>query len=192
MIVRKVKKQENKEEIARLMYNTDPYIFPYWFKEEDKCVTTLIEMMEDENNVFNYENIIVAEIENKIVGFILYLKKDNQVGCYDRWLGINEEYNVAINDYVKKIEQYRKEDCIYIALTCVNKDYRRKHVAKNMFEYLFSVRGKNKVYKLDVLKGNIPAINLYDSLGFYKENEIKGFNGKNKIKPAVYTMRKNT
>ena len=61
-----------------------------------------------------------------------------------------------------------------------------------MFEYLFSVRGKNKVYKLDVLKGNIPAINLYDSLGFYKENEIKGFNGKNKIKPAVYTMRKNT
>ena len=190
MIVREVKEKENKEEIARLMYNTDPYIFPYWFKKVDKCVGTLVEMMEDENNVFNYKNIIVAEIENKIVGFLLSLKKDKNKGFYDKWTRVNEEYSVAINDYVKKIEEYKKEDCVYIALTCVNKDYRRRHVALKMFEYLFAKNG-NKIYKIDVLKDNIPAIKLYEKLSFSIEETIKGFNGKCEEKPVVYTMVKN-
>ena len=42
------------------------------FVKEDEVV---LAWPKDENNVFNYKNIIVAEIENKIVGFLLRLKK---------------------------------------------------------------------------------------------------------------------
>ena len=59
-----------------------------------------------------------------------------------------------------------------------------------MFEYLFSINDKNKLYKLDVLKDNSPAISLYNSLGFCKTEVVEGFNGKSKEKPAVYTMVK--
>ena len=36
---RRAQKDDNMEEIAKLLYQTDPYIYPYWFdNDEDKCV----------------------------------------------------------------------------------------------------------------------------------------------------------
>lgn len=39
---RRAKKEDNMEEIAKLIYDADPYIYPFWFdKDRNKCVEFL-------------------------------------------------------------------------------------------------------------------------------------------------------
>ena len=43
---RRATKDDNMEEIAKLIYDTDPYIYPFWFeKDVNKCVDFLKEEM---------------------------------------------------------------------------------------------------------------------------------------------------
>lgn len=34
IILRRAKKDDNMEDIARLIYETDPYIYPFWFNND--------------------------------------------------------------------------------------------------------------------------------------------------------------
>lgn len=37
IIIRKANKNDNLERIAELIYNVEPYIYPYWFENLENC-----------------------------------------------------------------------------------------------------------------------------------------------------------
>ena len=53
-------------------------------------------------------------------------------------------------------------------------EYGRRGIAKNMVQYAIETAKsrKGKVIRLDVLKGNLPANKLYESMGFIKINTV--------------------
>jgi Predicted acetyltransferase len=99
-----------------------------------------------ENN--QYE-IIVAKLDNKIVGSITFIKLDLFTFSFQPMLEI---FNVA-----------------------VLKEYRGKKIAKQLFEYI-SKFAKDNNYKsivLTCLDTAIDAHKLYESVGFNKTSSIK-------------------
>ena len=75
---RRAKKEDNMEEIAKLLYQTDPYIYPFWFdNDEDKCIEFLKNEILKDGFIFNYNNLYVAfdKTINKIVGVICAIDK---------------------------------------------------------------------------------------------------------------------
>ena len=47
IILRRAKKDDNMEEIAKLLYETDPYIYPFWFNDDiNEAVKVLVRKMQ--------------------------------------------------------------------------------------------------------------------------------------------------
>lgn len=65
----------------------------------------------------------------------------------------------------------REENIFFISNVSVDPDFQGKGIAKNLFGSLHTYCHKNNIYqlKLQVFKQNLPAINLYQNLGFEVE-----------------------
>ena len=77
MIIRKLKKSDNLKQAAKLIYLTDPYIYPYWFEDNiEKGIQTLTQMLQ-EPTIFSYKNCIAAIVNKQVVGLIVYVTKNS-------------------------------------------------------------------------------------------------------------------
>lgn len=129
-------------------------------KEKDlKQYKTLIDEAFDESNdidsYYNYDEnsdkyiILVAKVDDKIVGSVTFYKLDLFTFDFQPSLEI---FNVA-----------------------VLKEYRKQKIAKKLFEYAFSYakdNGYKQVY-LTCLDSAISAHKLYESVGMEKTSSVK-------------------
>lgn len=53
IIIRKANKNDDLERILELIYNVDPYIYPYWFKNLENCKKVLPKLILEDNFIFN-------------------------------------------------------------------------------------------------------------------------------------------
>ena len=60
MVFRKATEKDNLKKIAELLYYTDPYIYPYWFENLDKCRIELPPLLIQEKFFFNVNNLYIA------------------------------------------------------------------------------------------------------------------------------------
>ena len=189
MEIRIANSTDNLQNIAELIYETDPYIYPSISQNRNDAVNILTEMIKS-NTLFKYDNCLIAVEKNNVVGLIVFStvenKTDNEYGV---WLNKNDSISYFINKYVKVCENQINENEIYLTCVCTNKLYRRKKVATKLIQQLFEMYN-NKNFKLDVLQNNLPAINLYKTLGFEIQKEDKGYNKKNHKKPLIFSMVK--
>lgn len=189
MEIKQATEKTNKREIAGLIYDTDPYIYPFWFGSKRNSIKTLCDMIGREGNIFYYKNIIVAEDNGHVLGIMVKLDENSIMNDDLNWLrSVNNNYAYTIDNYIGKMREYVKKDFIYISNVCVKKTHRRHHIAQSMFNYLFYNNKKSVKYELDVLADNPPAVALYKKMGFEKVSEQDGFNAADLPKPLVYTM----
>ena len=128
-------------------------------KEDLKLYKDLIdEAFDGSNSIDSYEKydenshvyqIIVAKDNNKIVGSITFYRIDLFTFSFQPSLEI---FNV-----------------------CVSKEYRKRGIAKEIFNYIFNYANENgyKQIFLTCLDSAIPAHKLYESVGFKKMSSIK-------------------
>lgn len=196
---RRAKKNDNMEEIARLIYDTDPYIYPFWFeKNENKCVEFLKEEMLKDGFIFNYNNFYVAydSTSNKIVGVICAIDKSvNLEYDYGELEKVNDCYRTTIKEYIKpildEVEEYDNET-IYIPNVCIDKTLRGKKIGTKLLGYFIGQMEKagfNK-FALDCLLHNLQAKNLYHGLGFREMKLMDGFTGEDFLVDVVCFLRK--
>ena len=190
MIIRKANITDDFITISNLIYNTDQYIYPYFFKNTPNWQEYLTQMIKTKGTIFYYENILLSIIDDEIAGIIIsfdentYLSQD-----YSKWIDINKNFHFTIKKYILPTISHKLENSIYISNVCVDKKFRGKGVSKNLFSYLYN-NYPNKNFELDVLEENSIALNLYKSQGFEIVSKIKGFNAPYKRKPLVYCMKK--
>ena len=196
---RRAKKEDNMEEIARLIYDTDPYIYPYWFEKDiNKCIEFLKEEMLKDGFIFNYNNLYVAydSTINKIVGVICAIDKSvNLEYDYEKLGKVNEFYEKTIEEYIQPILDEVKgfdDETIYIPNVCIDKSLRGKRIGTKLLGYFISQMEKvgfNK-FALDCLLHNLQAKNLYHGLGFREMKLMDGFTGEAFLVDVVCFLRK--
>jgi len=196
---RRAKKEDNIEEIAKLIYDTDPYIYPYWFEnDENKCVEFIKKHYHNEGFIFNYNNLYVAydTTIDKIVGLICAIDKSvNLEYDYESILKINTHYEKTIKKYIKAVLDEVKEfdeTTISIPNVCIDKHLRGKNIGTKLLGYFISQMEKAgyEKFALDCLLHNLQAKNLYHGLGFREMKLISGFSGDDTKIEVVSFLRK--
>jgi len=197
IIFRRARLGDNMEEIAELIYETDPYIYPFWF-ENDKSegVRVLSEKMLEPGFIFYYDNLYVAydKTIGRILGVICALDKSINLNYdYTNLESVNDRYSFTIKNYIKvlinEVEDSRS-DYMYISNVCVDTGYRGKHIGTKMLGYFITQMEKAgfNSFGLDCLLHNLRAKNLYHSFMFKEMKEIIGFDGTDHSKIEVVSM----
>lgn len=187
LVIRKARSSDNFSQIAKLIYLSDIYIFPYWFSPEEEGVNIIREMVKKENTMFSYKHCIVAEVNGEIVGVINYFDKDSDINNdYSQWNN-TKEFDFVLRKHLKPLDKYQKENIVYLAYLSVLPEYRRKNIATQMLQALFKMY-ENVEFILYCVKDNLPAFNLYKKNGFEYCGDAIGFNGPHMKKPLISKM----
>lgn len=189
MIIRKLKKSDNLKQAAKLIYLTDPYIYPYWFEDDiEKGIQTLTQMLQ-EPTIFSYKNCIVAIVNKQVVGLIVYVTKNSiQNKNLEKYKQQSFSARYTIEQYIEHLYSYNETKDVSIAVVCVLPKFRRHKIASGMMEYLIQMFGEKTTYTLERLKDNVPAGRLYEKYGFTILKEITGFAGYGKPEVAICEM----
>ena len=191
MEIRYAKETDDFKQIAKLVYETDRYIYPYWFASKEEGICVLEDILKRPNSSYYYKNCIVAVVDGKIVGVLLYFTDKSPIDYdYSDLTCKNFNYNHTITNYVVEVEKEIQKNSAYVVGIRVDENYTRRHIAENMFEYFFKQLQKGSKVLLDVLVENAPAFALYKKIGFEITSEYKGYNGYRMKKPLCYSMEK--
>lgn len=184
LVFRKAKKTDNMDDIATLIYQTDPYIYPYWFQNDlNKAKEFLGKNIKEPGFVFNYKNLFFAydTTSKKIVGLIVSLDKNTDFEFdYEKYIRSNKNHKVTINKYVKEcIKDVVENDDLYIMNCTVLEECRGKKIGTRLLRTFIKgmEREGYESFRLDCLLHNLRAKNLYHSFGFKEMEEVTGFNG---------------
>lgn len=181
-------------EIARCIYDTDPFIYPTAFgADRENAALAISELMKIPGSLLYYKNIFVAVTEGRICGIVLY----NAHGA--RWN--TEEYFRRIKDHVDDRQgftyaasRYFEEEAkkpldnhIELIAVCVSPAFRRRGIAGRLLAS-FIAANAGKTLELDVLSGNKTAVDLYTRCGFQITAQQKGFSPEHTPPPDCYHM----
>ena len=179
--------QQQYTDISRLVFETDPYIYPAIFGDggdgEVKAAEILPAVFESAKDLmFAKNNLFVLYNKEDVVGLILWNNKKME------WdprflLETAEEKGIRLND--KNIELVRKEyvdsryvnehaECISLINVCISKESRGFGAGTYLLK-CFIKEHDNESMELAVLSDNTPAIKLYQRFGFKMVQEVDGF-----------------
>lgn len=195
LVVRKAEKDDDLEKIAQLLYETDPYIYPYWFGDLENCKKELTPLLLEDKFFFNISNLYVCASANtgEIVGVTCILDKGVDLDYdYTSLKGKSENYRFTIENYIEQlIKEVKKSSFAYISNVCVDNRFRNQHIGNYMLSSIIEIY--RKVFGeivLDVLADNPVAIKLYQNLGFKQFTELfEGFSDPDIERPDVFSMR---
>lgn len=179
IIVRKVTLEDDFERIAELIYETDDYIYPYWFSDDrEECKQVLSKLMKEEGFFFNFKSLYIAidKKTNEIIGLTCFVTPETNLDYdYEPLCQKNERYKFIIEEYIYAlINEIKEYQAPYVSNVAVYHNQRGRRIGSIMLKAVISE--KKKVYKkilLDVLADNPSAIKLYENLGFRKTSDAK-------------------
>ena len=127
IVIRPLSITDNLTDVVQLIFKTDPYIYPYWFRRYPNWKDILVDLIKTKGSVFYYKNIIVSIIDDKIVGILIYLTNDTDVGLnYDKYIMVNHRFKYTITNYILHLKDFVKEDNVYISNVCIDEQYRKQ------------------------------------------------------------------
>lgn len=177
--VRGLLPQDDLKQVARLIYNTDKYVFPYLFDGKISVAEEVIPHMINGDTIYNRKNIVVA-CTGGFIAAVIVMKESpvyvNAEEMIDAFIAANsivdERFTKVYNEYYKLLEN--EPEGVYIANVCVDKSYRGYGLA---YEALLKTLKEDKVYNLETVKANLPALHTYLKAGFIIDYEYPGFTG---------------
>lgn len=174
--IRKFQEGDDLDQIAKLIYLTDPYIYPNWFdslKDGQKVLREMINLP----TLYNKENITIAQASDGVIAGIVVSKQAPFVeNIEDIYLAF-ERAGIKADKRTQEVfdAYYAKmgtsEDGYYLANIAVDEKYRNRGIACALTEYVM----KDKDYcTLECVVANIGAWRIYQRLGFEIAYEYPG------------------
>ena len=196
---------EQYSDIAQLIYDTDPYIYPALFGEgsegRSNAVRLISALLQSNADImFAKKNLFVLCMGTEITGLILWYK-----GCMN-WnpnalLQAADHMGIVLNreNVIKVSREYidnrytdsdaDENQTLALINVCIKSDLRSCGAATYMMDCFLANHGKEKM-ELTVLADNTPAVNLYKKSGFFVVRESDGFS-LSEPKPRCLSMKKN-
>ena len=190
--VRKSKKSDPVEPIARCLYLTDPYIYPQisGSAEDPLWIDYVTRSFRKSGALFGRENLIVAETEGRIVGVCCLIRGGV------RYASMLPEAEICPSPAFQKVKQGYFDPLILENLSlagrnltnlCVLPAFRGRGVGRAMLDRIIALYGKEDLH-LDVLAENAAAIALYEAAGFFVTSGYDGF-GIDGTVPCLHMLR---
>lgn len=195
---------EHYRNIAKLIFDTDDYIFPALFEgceDPRKSAEVVIShvLKNGKDHLFCKDNLFVCLNNETIVGMVLwysgtmewnyedFIRSAITVGAH-----VRQENVEAINHTFFETQKTGKDsdDAGVITLfnVCINKSFRGKGIGSFMIRSFVSYFEGRRM-DLCVLKDNEPAVKLYMNNGFSIVSEYPGFS-QTPVKPMCYGMHR--
>lgn len=174
----KATNEDDLREVARIIYGTDPYIYPSWYSTAREFADAITPHMCEPGFVFHYDNIYLAKLGTKPVAALAIISNKSQLD-YD-YQALCRESSRVINEYILPTvhEAQALPDRIACGLAlCVDPTMRQQKIAEQLFRYALidlKTQGIDTLY-FDCLRDNQPALNLYQKLGFSIVDQGLGF-----------------
>lgn len=174
--VRKLLRDDDLSQIAKLIYLTDEYVYPNWFDNIEDGVKVISKMV-DLPTLYNRENITVAATPTGIISGLVVSK---QTPFVEERKYISQAFELANVKEDKRTQEvfeayYLKmgdvDDGYYIANVGVDPLYRNRGIATALLSEVL----RNKEYcSLECVVANSVACRLYQRLGFEIAFEYPG------------------
>jgi len=183
-------------EIAGLIYDTDPYIYPAMFVSRENALLLIPELIRSGDPMFRFGNMLVAQTETQIIGLVLWCKGalSWKRQLYDKCIeALDVEASPFIDDvqdrYFKTYED-TPDTTVSIINVCTNPAYRQKGIGRSMMERLIKDNSDQCFnFELFALKENYAAVHLYQSLRFSITKEFQGFSVDHRNLPCYQMVR---
>ena len=159
-------------DIAGLIYDTDPYIYPAMFSSREDAVHIIPKMIMGGDNMFSPNNLFIAEANDSVIGIILWhrggLEWNDRVY---RESGGHSPYIDEVNRRYFSSYKAISSDTVSILNVCTS--VRGKGVGGKILDVF--INETPGPYELYVLADNEAAIELYKKKGFTITEELQGF-----------------
>lgn len=187
---------DNKTDIGRVLYDTDPYVYPEAFgSDRDKAARSLGRLIGMDNTLLDYKNIVVARYNGTVAGVCLITDGKyswNKKALLERIgndLPMRESFEYASDKYFTRLASGDK-NCIEIVALSVDEGFRRKHIGTKLLEEV-SRLFPDKAQELEVLQDNESAIKMYENIGFEIVGEpFEGFAPAGLKRPMCLRMKR--
>lgn len=176
VIIRKAQKTDDYMQIAKLIYLSDAYIYPYWFDCIEDGQKVLAQML-DLPTLYNLENITVAvDKDGFIAGAIVasrspILEDKAEIVKAFAQAGVkcDKRTDEIFSAYYEKMRE--DKEGLYLANIAVDETRRKRGIAAAM---LASVVENEPLCHLECVQANIGAWRVYQRLGFRIVQEYPG------------------
>lgn len=174
--IRPMEVSDSVEQVARLIYESDAYIYPNWFKSIDDGVKVLSKMI-DMPTLYNRKNITVAvSKEGKVVGALVSCYSpvlEEKAHIYEAFKRAEVEVSLNTDEIYESYYEKMALDTegYYLANIAVDESFRGKGVGATLLAKV--IEDKNYCH-LECVKENISAWRIYQRLGFTIVEEYPG------------------
>lgn len=186
------------EDIAGLIYDTDPYIYPAIFGCRSNALIILPELMTSgRDSMFNLSNIYASISADRVFGIILWHKGPVEWDP-ETMLNIAVQKSVDLDDkqvrriarsyFGRKYDDPGNEGLLLLINVCVSLEYRGRGIASGILSSFIGEHDSESM-ELCVIAGNDRAVVLYRNNGFFIIGLEDGFS-LDEDKPQVYSMRR--
>ena len=157
--------------VAKLLYATDDFLFPFLFGNPIKAIPRLAQLVKRDHNAFSYHHIVL-DIETEIRGLLL-INDDlhDRLETQDFWnaFSIGALIRLMIRQFLLfPVLRHSVSHGRYIQNICVSPLLRGKGIGSNLLEDAISRAKEDKIafLQLDVDIHNPGALRLYQKYGF--------------------------
>lgn len=179
MLIRPADPQRDARAVAGLIYDTDPYVFPFMFGRRARALPVLAQLFALKANSFSYRYVTVAEADGEIAGMLIgyeprQIDKHAEEGDFKCVLSAFEQLLMIpkfwiLQPFLDKSEITGR----YIQNVCVAESHRGKGVGSGLIRH-FCAQQPGAVW-LDVEMGNKENRAIYEHMGFRVVREIPIF-----------------
>lgn len=179
LVIRMLSPNDDISQVAKLIYSTDPYVYPNWFDSIDDGIKVISHMI-DLPTLYNRKNITVAVMPNGVIAGVVVSK---QTPFVEDVKYISQAFKLANVKEDKRSQgvfeaYYLKmggaDDGYYIANVAVDSAYRNCGIATSMLRVVLE---QKKFCSLECVIANNVAWKLYQKLGFEIAFEYPGVHG---------------
>ena len=187
--------QAQRRDIAALIYQTDPYIYPAMFRSQENAERLIPELMLRGDAMFCAENLFVCMAGETVAGIILWHQgpMDWDPALFEECasaLGIKQSpYLALVKDQYFSAYREAPEDWISILNVCTKAEFRDYGVGSFLLRSFFEAHRDCRQFELFVLADNQRAIHVYQKYGFSTAERLQGFSIDNRDLPCLRMVK---
>lgn len=176
IVIRQLSAEDDLLQVAKLIYLSDEYIYPYWFDDIEDGKKVIAEMIKLPT-IYKKENVTVAVMPNgDIAGALVSCKcpfvedEEHIKEAFARAdVPVDDRLHVIYKSYYEKMQE--ADQGLYVSNVAVDPKYRKRGIATSL---LAQVIKDHEFCHLECVQKNIGAWRVYQRLGFEIVEEYPG------------------